>query len=379
MDSQPPTSTPSIDSPEADMEWCHQAVQGVSRTFAITIDLLDTPMADAICVGYLLCRVADTIEDAGHIPPAEQARLLYQYDAALDPTDATTVAEFREDVDEWIPGSDGDEDDSDGNDNDGESRDGNSHDPDWAVVSHAPRVVQTFDACSPSVRQAVRPPVRELVNGMAMFVERYADNGGLRIGTSAELEEYCYYVAGTVGELITNLVCRDVDSTRATRLRETSESFSLLLQLVNVTKDVYVDYHDENNVYLPEAWLKEADVPQDELCDPEYSDDVADVVARTADHAHSFSDDAQTYLETMPRERGNRLVAWTIPYLLAVGTLREVKKRPEDALRRAGIKVSREEVHSLIASLSGGVERETLGELRRTIAETPFHRSSNST
>ncbi|KZN23813.1 farnesyl-diphosphate farnesyltransferase [Haladaptatus sp. R4] len=360
MDNQPLTSATADEPPGADIEWCHQAVQGVSRTFAITIDLLDTPMADAICVGYLLCRVADTIEDAGHIPPVEQVRLLHQYDAVLDPTDATTVEEFRESVDEWIP------DDVDGDD------------ADWSVVSHAPRIVRTFDTCSPSVRQAVRPPVRELVNGMAMFVERYADTGGLRIGSRAELEEYCYYVAGTVGELITNLVCQDADSAQASRLRETSESFSLLLQLVNVTKDVYVDYHDENNVYLPETWLDEADVPQDKLCDPEHSDDVADVVARTADHAHSFTDDAQTYLETMPRERGNRLVAWTIPYLLAVGTLREVRKRPEDALRRAGIKVSREEVHSLIASLSGGVDRETLGELRRTISERPFHRSPNS-
>jgi farnesyl-diphosphate farnesyltransferase len=357
MDSHPPTSATSDDPSEDDLEWCHQAVQGVSRTFAITIDLLDAPMADAICVGYLLCRVADTIEDAGHIPPAEQTRLLYQYDAVLDPTDSTTIDEFREAVDEWIPDDGGDDD------------------ADWSVVANAPRIVETFDACSPSVREAIRPPVRELVGGMAMFVERHADEGGLRIGTRAELEEYCYYVAGTVGELITNLVCRDADSAQANRLRETSESFALLLQLVNVTKDVYVDYHDENNVYLPETWLEDADVPQDDLCEPEHSDDVADVVARTADHAHSFTDDAQTYLESMPRERGNRLVAWTVPYLLAVGTLREVRKRPEDALRRAGIKVSREEVHALITSLAGGVERETLGELRGTISERPFHLS----
>ncbi|WP_227373872.1 phytoene/squalene synthase family protein [Haladaptatus halobius] len=354
MDSYQPTPKISDDISQADLDWCHRAVQGVSRTFAITIDLLDEPMADAICVGYLLCRVADTIEDAGHIPPGEQARLLRTYDAALDPDDETTVAEFRAAADEWIPDDGGD---------------------DWFVVAHAPRVVETFASCPLPVQRAVRPPVRELVGGMAMFVERYADTGGLRIRTRAELEEYCYYVAGTVGELITNLVCRDADSKQADRLRENSESFALLLQLVNVSKDVYVDYHDENNVYLPATWLGEADVSQDALCDPEHSDEVAGVVARTAEHAHGFVDDAQFYLETMPRARGNRLVAWTVPYLLAVGTLREVRKRPEDALRRAGIKVSREEVHAVLASLSGGVERDMLGELRRTISERPFHRA----
>ncbi|WP_049970424.1 phytoene/squalene synthase family protein [Haladaptatus cibarius] len=354
MDSHPPTPASSDQSTRADLDWCHEAVQGVSRTFAITIDLLEEPMADAICVGYLLCRVADTIEDAGHIPPDEQTRLLQQYNDVLDPDEPTTVDEFHASAEQWIPDDGGD---------------------DWAVVEHAPRVVDTFATCPESVRQAVRPPVRELVGGMAMFVERYDDTGGLRIRTLPELEEYCYYVAGTVGELITNLVCRGADDDQADRLRENSESFALLLQLVNVSKDVYVDYHDENNVYLPATWLDDEGVPQDALCDPEHHDDVAGVVARTAEHADGFADDAQTYLESMPQTQGNRLVAWTIPYLLAVGTLREVKKRPEDALRRAGIKVSREEVHALIGSLSGGVDRDMLGELRRTIAERPFHRA----
>jgi len=65
---------------EADVEWCHETVQGVSRTFALTIDVLDDPMSTHICLGYLLCRVADTIEDAGHIPPEPQAELLRLYD-----------------------------------------------------------------------------------------------------------------------------------------------------------------------------------------------------------------------------------------------------------------------------------------------------------
>jgi len=353
MDGQIPTTT-FDDSPEADLDWCHEAVQGVSRTFAITIDLLEAPMADAIGVGYLLCRVADTIEDAGHIPPDEQAALLRQYARVLDPDDATEVSEFRVAVDEWIPEDGGD---------------------DWDVVDHAPRVVATFESQPESVRDAARPPVRELVGGMATFVDEHSDSGGLRIGTVDELEEYCYYVAGTVGELVTNLVARDADASRTGRMRETAESFALLLQLVNVAKDVYTDYHDENNVYLPASWLRAHGVPQDEVCDPEHATDVTAVVARTAEHAQGYADDALAYLEAMPETRGNRLVAWAIPFLLAVGTLREVRQRPGDALRREGIKVEREEVGALLATFSDGIERDALADLRATIAETPFHRT----
>jgi farnesyl-diphosphate farnesyltransferase len=52
---------------EVDEAWCYEAVQGVSRTFALTVDVLEEPMSTHICLGYLLCRVADTVEDAGHL------------------------------------------------------------------------------------------------------------------------------------------------------------------------------------------------------------------------------------------------------------------------------------------------------------------------
>lgn len=343
------------------LDWCHRSVQGVSRTFAITVDVLEEPMASSICVGYLLCRTPDTIEDSRRIPPDEQVRLLNAYDRALDPDDETDIGTFRDAVDEWIP------DRADRSD-------------DWDLVAHAPRVVDAFEAQPERVQRAVRGPVRELVQGMAMFVERYADEGGLRIQTLTELEEYCHYVAGTVGELITNLVCRgDVSTETAETLRENAESFALLLQLVNIAKDVYADFDQENNVYLPATWLRERGVSQEEICDPAHAEQVADAVDRTADHARGFLDDAQAYLEAVPETGGNTLVAWGIPFLLAVGTLREVTERPEDALREAGVKVSREEVHAIIASVSGGVDRDLLGDLRETIAETPYHRAADPT
>lgn len=45
-----------------------------------------------------------------------------------------------------------------------------------------------------------------MIDGMAMFVERHADTGGLRIDDRSELERDCSYAAGTVGTLITDLL-----------------------------------------------------------------------------------------------------------------------------------------------------------------------------
>jgi len=340
---------------EPDLEWCHEAVQGVSRTFALTVDVLDEPMASQICLGYLLCRVADTVEDAGHIPPETQTELLRTYDAVLDPDDGTDVGEFRTLVDEWLPAE-------------------AERDDDWRVVARSPRVLATFREQPADVRRAVVPPVREMVDGMAGFLEQHADAGGLRIADRDELERYCYYAAGTVGNLITNLVTRgDVAEERVRTLYDTAEEFGLLLQLVNVSKDVHDDYVEENNVYLPADWLADEGVDQEAVVDPENLEASARVVRRTANHARSFLDDAQAYLEEMPLAHGNTLAAWGIPYLLAVGTLRELGARPEDALTDTGVKVTREEVFAVVSTMSQE-GRDSLADLREAIAHRPFHR-----
>jgi len=338
---------------EADLEWCHETVQGVSRTFALTIEVLEEPMSTHICLGYLLCRIADTIEDAGHIPPEAQAALLRTYDEAIDPNSPTDIEQFRADADQWIP---------------------DERTPDWTVVDESPRVVATFNELPKDVQKAIIPPVRELVDGMAMFVERYANDGGLRIDTRDELEEYCYYAAGTVGNLITNLLARgNLATERRQRLYDTAVEFGLLLQLVNISKDVYDDYTEENNVYLPAEWLEDEGIDQEAVVDPENREAAAEVVSRTAGHAQSFLGDAEGYLKAMPLCHGNTMAAWGVPFLLAVGTLRELAARPEDALTERGVKVSRQEVFAVMDAMrSGG--KESLSELREAISRQPYHR-----
>ena len=345
---------------ETELDWCHDAVQDVSRTFALTVEVLDEPMSSYICVGYLLCRVADTVEDADRIEPADQAALLRTYDRVLDPADETTVAAFETAAAPHLPPAE-------------------ERDADWQVVAEAPRIVGTFEALPEDVRRAVTPPARELVGGMAEFVERYAEEGGLRIRDCAELEEYCYYAAGTVGRLVTNLVTRaDVSEERAELLYDTAEDFGLLLQLVNVAKDVYDDYTEEENVYLPAEWLAAEGVEQDAVLAERNRSGAAAVVRRVSSHARSFLPGAQRYLEAVPTTDGNTLAAWAIPFLLAVGTLRELGRRPEDAVSGAGVKVSREEVFAVVSAMDAAEGAERLSDLRRQVDDQPFHRAVGS-
>ena len=343
--------------PESDVEWCHGAVRDVSRTFALTIDSLNEPMSTRICLGYLLCRIPDTIEDAGHVPPEAGADLLSSYARAIDPDDERGIGTFRTEVEPWLPPA------ADRSD-------------DWDVVAAAPRVYAAFGTLPADVRKAITPPVIEMVEGMAMFVDDHAESDGLRIDTRAELEEYCHYAAGTVGTLVTNLLTRgEIDDDRRRTLYGTAESFGLLFQLVNIAKDVYDDYTEEDNVYLPASWLEEGGIPQEAILEEEHRSSAAAVVARTVAHARTFLDEAERYLYAMPLEQGNTLAAWGVPFLLAVGTLRELDDSPADALTEGGPKVSRQEVYAVVDAMADA-DRADLSEFRSIIAREPFHTAS---
>jgi farnesyl-diphosphate farnesyltransferase len=333
-----------------DLDWCYDIVQDVSRTFALTINELEEPLAREICVGYLMCRVADTIEDATHIPPDAQTALLDTYRCVLESDDDRHLAAFMHRVSEWMP---------------------SSPSADWQVVAGTPRVIRVFRALPAESRTEIRPRVLEMIDGMSMFIERYAEHGGLRIETMDELEEYCWYVAGTVGFLVTGLVTRRASSETASSLYEYATSFGLLLQLVNVAKDIVEDYERENNVYVPSAVLREHGLSPADIGSVEDGSRFAPVVVALVDRAEEYTDDARQWLDEMPTTRGNTVSAWAVPYLLAVGTLRELKNRPGDVIADGDVKVGREEVLA-VRSVFAGDGVPSVAELRDEIRREPF-------
>ena len=61
--------------------------------------------------------------------------------------------------------------------------------------------------------------------------------------TMGDLERYCYFVAGTVGHMLTELFIDAVprDDTRRQEMQTHAEAFGLGLQLTNILKDITDD------------------------------------------------------------------------------------------------------------------------------------------
>src|SRR5688572_17390115 len=64
---------------ESDKAFQQRLLQGVARTFALTIPQLPPALADTVANAYLLCRIADTIEDESAVRASQKWMLAKVY------------------------------------------------------------------------------------------------------------------------------------------------------------------------------------------------------------------------------------------------------------------------------------------------------------
>jgi farnesyl-diphosphate farnesyltransferase len=169
-----------LENPNTDLAYQKAILGSVSRTFALTIPLL--PPAIEMVVGntYLLCRIVDTIEDAAELSPAEKQVLSKLFlDAVLG---TIPVASFV------TPCLDALRDYSNVDELD--------------LIAHTPTVLRILHTFPSRDHVAISRCVSIMSEGMSHFHNRQTQEG---LKDLAEFEEYCYVVAGVVGELLTTI------------------------------------------------------------------------------------------------------------------------------------------------------------------------------
>lgn len=186
----------------------------VSRTFALTIPLL--PPAIEIVVGntYLLCRIVDTIEDAAEISPKEKQGLSKLFlDAVLG-----TIP-----IESFVTPCLG-------------ALKGYSNADELDLITHTPTVLRILRTFSSQDQAAISRCVAIMSEGMSHFHERQTHAG---LKDLAEFEDYCYVVAGVVGELLTTIFGRHSPefAKHIYGKEQLALAFGQALQMTNILKD----------------------------------------------------------------------------------------------------------------------------------------------
>jgi farnesyl-diphosphate farnesyltransferase len=191
-----------------------------SRTFAMVIPRLPEPTRSAVTVAYLLLRLADTVEDSPRWPvQARQAALGSLAEAlARQPAEIETLASTWR----WA----------------GVTAD----DGCLELLERTAVVLEALSALDGARRDVVLAHVVRSVRGMQAMLD-HATARGHQLTSTPQLRDYCYVVAGLVGELLTGLFLLEVPalSTVSAQLEARAVAFGEGLQLVNILKDAEAD------------------------------------------------------------------------------------------------------------------------------------------
>lgn len=224
-------------------EFSSEMLSRVSRTFALNIKVLPKyRLRRPILLAYLFCRMADTIEDCPNLDASEKECLLglfaeiFSSDPILAKKNTTSFLEAL--PAEWC----------------------NSSDDEEFLVAHCHWVVELHFTLKPEVQAPIAECVREMCKGMASFALRQEQHKGqwLTIENETDLDQYCYFVAGIVGNMLCDLFFLQspfINSNRHTQMRKLAVSFGLALQVVNITKDVAEDSEREV-CFIPLDWQR---------------------------------------------------------------------------------------------------------------------------
>lgn len=225
-------------------EYLETFMHRVSRSFALVTPCFEEPLDAFMSIAYLLCRVADNIEDCQRSFAWQQARFAEFKQLLQQPTLAPNVLSNWSGED-W-PGLD-----------DNQTR---------LMQPEEGLMLWQIYALIPEPSQAViRHWISTMVEGMEQVLNPYqypmmVTYGKVRLpATESDYNRYCYFVAGTVGHLGTELAIEhyQFNPEIAEKLLAGCESCGRALQKTNIIKDFVADL-TQGVCYLPEVWIKAA-------------------------------------------------------------------------------------------------------------------------
>ena len=293
-----------MDSVSSDEGYQVRILPDVSRTFALTIPQLPPALCTPVTNAYLLCRIADTIEDEPALSAPETLAFLSRFSAVVagsgEPHALARDLESR--LSERTLASERD------------------------LVGNMDRVIRVTANLGKPQQAAIKRCLELMCYGMP----RFQSNASLKgLPRSSDLDDYCYYVAGVVGEMLTELFCdysADIARHRPA-LNALAASFAQGLQMTNILKDVWED-RGRGACWLPQEVFTHHGVDlgrlERESQDAGFSAGISELVGV----AHAHLRNALDYTLLIPaRERGiRRFCLWAIG--LAVLTLRKIAHNP---------------------------------------------------
>ena len=308
---------------KADYMYQAQILQGVSRTFALTIPQLPSALHPVISNAYLLCRITDTIEDE---PMLSSIQKQYFTDFFIEVVAKTAnPEEFSQVLLPLLSDS--------------------TLIAEKELILNTPRVIGLTHHFSALQQQTLLRCVRIMGKGMVQFQQQNTLAG---LKNLTELNDYCYCVAGVVGEMLTELFCdySPEIAKNQVQLEKLAVSFGQGLQMTNILKDIWTD-QQRGVCWLPQDIFSQNGCDLLQLSTQHHTiafkTSLLQLITIATEHLHN----ALRYILLIPKkEQGiRRFCLWAVG--MAILTLRRIYQNPffTDGQQ---VKISRRSVKGVI-------------------------------
>ncbi len=304
-----------------DFDYESRILGKVSRSFALTIPELPPSLARAVTNAYLICRIIDTIEDDEGLELGKKALFLEDFIKVLD--GSKSAEQFSESLCALFSGQVL-EDEKD-------------------LVSNTPTVISGTLSLNARQQAAIRKCAATMARGMLEFQRKKTPRGLTNLG---EFDRYCYFVAGIVGEMLTELFCDyspEIDS-RSEKMQSLAVSFGQGLQMTNIIKDIWDD-KKRGACWMPRSVFERVGCDLEGLSTG--TEPFGQAISEMIGIARGHLKNALAYTMLIPPEEAGirKFCLWAIG--MAVFTLRNVHKNL-DYRCGADVKISRRTLKSII-------------------------------
>ncbi len=304
-----------------------EILTGVSRTFALTIPQLPNGLRRTVSNAYLLCRIADTIEDDNSLTLEQKNLHAERFIGAVEKS--YSPESFATELAPLLNGT--------------------VLEAERDLVANTTSVLRITHDCSENQQRAMAKCVRIMARGMVDYQAQESANG---VADMAAMDRYCYFVAGVVGEMLTELFCdysAEINSRRDALLR-LAVSFGQGLQMTNILKDIWDD-HSRGACWLPRDVFARNGFDLQTLAPGNNAPEFAAALGELLGVAHAHLRNALTYtLLLPPHELGmRRFCLWALG--MAVLTLRKINAH-RGFTSSEQVKISRRSVKATMAVTS---------------------------
>lgn len=261
-------------------------------------------------LAYLLARASDTLADTEGLDAVLRHEMLLGFGDMLNGADcAGWIARLEQEV---IPRQ--------------------SHQGEKLLLAKMDEVFDWLQRLGDSpVHAAILQVMEHILHGQRLDIERFELRREPGLADDAQLEQYCFLVAGCVGEFWSEIGAISLpgfSSMEAGQLKQLGIHYGMGLQLINILRDLPSDLKS-GRCYLP-------------VTDPHDVDALQSEAARWRARARQYLGDGQIYAKSLGSRRTRAATA--LPALIGESTLELLDHASWQELER-GVKVSRMDVY----------------------------------